>query len=35
VLGKIALDMTREKLAGLSQTIDQWEALTLGADFPN
>lgn len=35
VLGKIALDMTREKLAGLSQTIDQWEALTLGTDFPN
>jgi NAD(P)-dependent dehydrogenase (short-subunit alcohol dehydrogenase family) len=35
VLGKIALDMTREKLAGLSRTIDQWEALTLGADFPN
>jgi NAD(P)-dependent dehydrogenase (short-subunit alcohol dehydrogenase family) len=35
VLGKIALDMTREKLAGLSQTIDQWEALTLGTDFPS
>ena len=35
VLGKIALDMTREKLAGLSRTIDQWEALTLGTDFPN
>jgi NAD(P)-dependent dehydrogenase (short-subunit alcohol dehydrogenase family) len=35
VLGKIALDMAREKLAYFSQTIDQWEALTLGTDFPN
>jgi NAD(P)-dependent dehydrogenase (short-subunit alcohol dehydrogenase family) len=35
VLGKIALDMTREKLASFSRTIDQWEALTLGTDFPN
>lgn len=35
VLGKIALDMTREKLTGFSRTIDQWEALTLGTDFPN
>ena len=34
-LGKIALDMAREKLAYLSESIDQWEALTLGADFPN
>jgi NAD(P)-dependent dehydrogenase (short-subunit alcohol dehydrogenase family) len=35
VLGKIALDMAREKLAYFSRTIDQWEALTLGTDFPN
>jgi NAD(P)-dependent dehydrogenase (short-subunit alcohol dehydrogenase family) len=35
VLGKIALDMAREKLAYFSQTIDQWESLTLGTDFPN
>ena len=35
LFGKIAIDMAREKLAYFSQTIDQWEALTLGTDFPN
>ena len=34
-LGKIALDMAREKLAYLSGTIDQWETLSLGSDFPD
>ena len=34
LFGKIAIDMAREKLAYFSQTIDQWEALTLGTDFP-
>jgi NAD(P)-dependent dehydrogenase (short-subunit alcohol dehydrogenase family) len=34
-LGKIAIDMAREKLAELSRIIDQWEALSLGTDFPS
>ena len=34
-LGKIALDMAREKLSYLSRTIDQWEALAVGTDFPD
>ena len=33
--GKIAVDMAREKLAYLSKSIDQWEALSLGTDFPD
>jgi NAD(P)-dependent dehydrogenase (short-subunit alcohol dehydrogenase family) len=33
IMGKIAIDMTREKLASFSRTIDQWEALSLGTDF--
>jgi NAD(P)-dependent dehydrogenase (short-subunit alcohol dehydrogenase family) len=33
-LGKIAVDMAREKLSYLSNSIDQWQALSLGADFP-
>ena len=34
-LGKIALDMAREKLTYLSTTIDQWETLSVGSDFPD
>ncbi len=34
-LGKIALDMAREKLSYLSKSIDQWQALSMGADFPD
>jgi len=33
LLGKIALDMTKEKLAGFTQAMEQWEALSLGTDF--
>jgi NAD(P)-dependent dehydrogenase (short-subunit alcohol dehydrogenase family) len=35
LFGKIAIDMAREKLAYFSRTIDQWESLSLGTDFPN
>ena len=35
LFGKIAVDMAREKLAYFSRTIDQWEALSLGTDFPD
>ena len=34
-LGKIAFDMAREKLSYLSKFIDQWQALSVGADFPD
>ena len=34
-LGKRAVDMAREKLTYLSGTIEQWEALSLGTDFPD
>lgn len=34
-LGKIAVDMAREKLAYLSKSIEQWQALSLGTDFPD
>jgi NAD(P)-dependent dehydrogenase (short-subunit alcohol dehydrogenase family) len=34
-LGKIAFDMAREKLSYLSKSIDQWQALSVGADFPD
>jgi NAD(P)-dependent dehydrogenase (short-subunit alcohol dehydrogenase family) len=34
-LGKIAVDMAREKFAYLSRGIDQWETLSVGADFPD
>jgi NAD(P)-dependent dehydrogenase (short-subunit alcohol dehydrogenase family) len=34
-LGKFAVDMAREKLTYLSGTIDQWQALSLGTDFPD
>jgi len=33
-LGKIAFDMAREKLSYLSKSINQWQALSVGADFP-
>jgi NAD(P)-dependent dehydrogenase (short-subunit alcohol dehydrogenase family) len=35
LLGKIALDMTKEKLAGFTEAMEQWEALCLGTDFPD
>jgi NAD(P)-dependent dehydrogenase (short-subunit alcohol dehydrogenase family) len=35
LLGKIALDMARDKLADFTRTMNQWQALTLGADFPD
>jgi NAD(P)-dependent dehydrogenase (short-subunit alcohol dehydrogenase family) len=35
LLGKIAVDMTKEKLAGFTQAMEQWEALSLGTDFPD
>jgi NAD(P)-dependent dehydrogenase (short-subunit alcohol dehydrogenase family) len=34
-LGKIAFEMAREKLSYLSKSIDQWQALSVGADFPD
>ncbi|MCD2323538.1 SDR family NAD(P)-dependent oxidoreductase [Sphingomonas sp. IC-56] len=34
VLGAPALKLLREKLAALTAEIEQWEAVTLGADFP-
>jgi NAD(P)-dependent dehydrogenase (short-subunit alcohol dehydrogenase family) len=34
-LGRIAVDMAREKLTNLSKSIDQWQALSLGTDFPD
>lgn len=34
VLGAPGLKMVREKLGALSSEIDQWEKVTLGADFP-
>jgi NAD(P)-dependent dehydrogenase (short-subunit alcohol dehydrogenase family) len=34
VLGKDGVERVREKLAKLTSTIDQWEALTLATDFP-
>jgi NAD(P)-dependent dehydrogenase (short-subunit alcohol dehydrogenase family) len=33
--GQIAVDMAREKLTYFSKAIDQWEALSLGTDFPD
>ena len=35
VLGAPALALLREKLAALTTEIDQWETVTLGADFPD
>jgi NAD(P)-dependent dehydrogenase (short-subunit alcohol dehydrogenase family) len=34
-LGKIAFEMAREKLSYLSKSIDQWQALSVEADFPD
>jgi len=34
-LGKIAFEMAREKMSYLSKSIDQWQALSVGADFPD
>ena len=35
VLGAPALKMARQKIAELTAELDKWEALTLGADFPD
>jgi NAD(P)-dependent dehydrogenase (short-subunit alcohol dehydrogenase family) len=35
LLGKIALDVTKEKLTGFTEAMEQWEALSLGTDFPD
>jgi NAD(P)-dependent dehydrogenase (short-subunit alcohol dehydrogenase family) len=35
LLGKIAVNMAREKIADFSRGIDQWERLSLGTDFPD
>ena len=35
VLGAPGLKMVREKLAALTAELDKWEALTLGADYPD
>jgi NAD(P)-dependent dehydrogenase (short-subunit alcohol dehydrogenase family) len=34
ILGKLAFDRDQAKLADWSQTMDEWQAVTLGADFP-
>ena len=34
LLGKMALELARKKLATMKTDFDSWEALTLGADFP-
>ncbi|MDX7951541.1 oxidoreductase [Lichenihabitans sp. Uapishka_5] len=34
LLGKPALDLARQKLAALKADFDTWEAVTLGADYP-
>ena len=34
VLGKVGVERVREKLRGLLAGIDQWEAVSLAADFP-
>lgn len=34
LLGRIVLDTYRGKLAGIQKSLDQWQSLTLGADFP-
>lgn len=35
ILGAPGLKMAREKLAALAAELDRWEAVTLGADYPN
>jgi hypothetical protein len=34
VLGKAGVERVREKLRGLLHGIDEWEAISLAADFP-
>ena len=34
VLGRMALELARAKLAAVGRELDAWEAVTLGADFP-
>ena len=34
LLGRTALETVRGKLAAMTDSIAQWEATTLGADFP-
>ncbi len=34
LLGKLALDLVRAKLAAMGREFDAWESVTLGADFP-
>ena len=34
LLGKVALDLARKKLAFMRKDFDAWESTTLGADFP-
>ena len=34
VLGAPGLKMVRDKLAALTDEIDRWETVTLGADYP-
>lgn len=34
LLGKVVLDTYRAKLADLTRNLDEWESVTLGADFP-
>jgi NAD(P)-dependent dehydrogenase (short-subunit alcohol dehydrogenase family) len=35
LLGKMALDVARKKIASMSSDFDAWEETTLGADFPD
>ena len=35
LLGEVALKAVREKLTGFLRGIDEWEAVTLGADYPD
>ncbi len=34
VLGRVALERLRVKLAELQRTVDEWETVTLSADYP-
>ena len=34
LLGKMALDVVRGKLAAMGAEFDKWESASLGADFP-
>ena len=35
LLGKVAVDRAREKFTNLLRTMEEWEAVSLGTDFPN